>query len=209
MPGTAASVQQGGAGVLDVLAALNATVTAAPVSLGFGAGASSVNNSRNLTLTNVGTVSDTFQIAIAPASTSAPVPRLTTTSVPLDPGASITLPVLFQADSLSPGAYEGFLNVQGMQSGVITHVPYWYGVPSNQPAHITLLSSTASGSAGARITNAVIFRVTDAVGLPVTTMQPSVTAVTTGAQAGARDPARSGDSQCFQLDGAARVPGRQ
>ena len=183
-PGTAASVQQGGAGVLDVLAALNATVTAAPVSLSFGAGGSSVNATRSLTLTNVGTVSDTFQIAVAAAGTSNPVPQLATATVQLNPGASFTMPVLFQADALAPGSYEGFINVQGTLSGVITHVPYWYGVTSNQPAHITVLQNAGSAAAGSRVVNAVIFRVTDAAGLPVTTPQPSVTAMTSGAQAG-------------------------
>ncbi len=183
-PGTAASVQQGGAGVLDVLAALNSTVAAAPVSLSFGAGGSTIDATRSLTLTNVGTVSDTFQIAVAPAGSSAPAPQLSTTSVQLDPGASYTLPVAFQADSLTPGTYEGFIDVQGLQSSVAAHVPYWYGVPSNTPAHITVLSSTASGTAGSRLQNAILFRVTDAIGLPVSGMQPSVTAITPGAQAG-------------------------
>ncbi len=184
-PGTAASVQQGGAGVLDVLAALNSTVAAAPVSLSFGAGGSTVGATQSLTLTNVGTVSDSFQIAVAPASSSGPAPQLTTSSVQLDPGASVTLPVVFQADSLTPGAYEGFVNVQGLQSSVAAHVPYWYGVPSDVPAHITVLSSTASGAAGSRIANAILFRVTDAIGLPVSGTTPSVTAVTPGAKAGA------------------------
>jgi subtilisin family serine protease len=183
VPGTAASVQQGGAGVLDVLAALNATVAAAPVSLSFGIGGSTANATQNLTLTNVGTVSDTFQISIAPAGSSAPAPQLTTTSVPLAAGASVTLPVRFQAASLKPGAYEGFVSVQGLQSGVATNVPYWYGVPSNQPAHITVLYNAGSGSAGSRIADAVYFRVTDAAGLPVT-LQPSVSAATVGAQVG-------------------------
>jgi hypothetical protein len=183
-PATAASVQQGGAGVLDVLAALNSTVAAAPVSLSFGAGGSTVDATRSLTLTNVGTVSDTFQIAVAPAGASAAAPQLATTSVQLDPGASFTLPVVFQADSLTPGAYEGFVNVQGLQSSVAAHVPYWYGVPSDEPAHITVLSSTASGTVGSRLQNAILFRVTDAIGLPVTGIQPSVKAITPGAQAG-------------------------
>ena len=75
-PGTTASVQQGGAGVLDVLAALNSTVAAAPVSLSFGAGGSTVGATQSLTLTNVGTVSDTFQIAVSPAGSSGPAPQL-------------------------------------------------------------------------------------------------------------------------------------
>ena len=201
-PGTAASVQQGGAGVLDVLAALNATVAAAPVSLSFGTGGSTVNSTQSLTITNVGTVSDTFQISITPAGSSAPVPQLSTNSVPLDPGASVVLPVLFQADALAPGAYEGFLNVQGLLASVTAHVPYWYGVPSNQPAQITVLQSPGTGTAGARVSESIIFRVTDAAGLPVTTLQPSVTAVTAGAQVGIPlDGLR--DSKCFHLYRAA------
>jgi minor extracellular serine protease Vpr len=196
-PGIAAGVQQGGAGVLDVLAALNSTVAAAPVSLSFGTGGSTVDASQSLTLTNVGTVADTFQIGIAPAGSSAPAPQLTTTSVQLDPGASVTLPVVFQASSLTAGAYEGFINVQGLQSGVAAHVPYWYGVPSNQPAHITVLSSTASATAGSRLTNAILFRVTDAAGLPVTTMQPTISAVTSGAQAGSISPVNSSIPNAF------------
>ncbi len=182
-PGTAAGIQQGGAGVLDVLAALNAPLAASPVSLAFGAGGTSINSTLNLTLTNVSTVSDTFQVAVVPAA-SGPAPSVSTAGVALDPGASVTLPVAFQADSLSPGAYEGFLTIQGVNSGSTTRVPYWYGVPSGVPAHITVLNSTTSGAAGSRITNAIMFRVTDAIGLPVTGVEPTVSPVTSGAQSG-------------------------
>ena len=191
LPGTPASVQQGGAGVLDVLAALNATVAASPVSLGLGTGTGSVNASKNLTLTNIGTVSDTFQIAIIPAASSSPAPSVTTSSVALDPGASYTLPVTFQADTLSPGAYEGFLTVQGIKSGTTARIPYWFGVPSTTPAHITILDSAASGTAGGRVGNAITFRVTDPIGLPITNLQPSVSAVTDGAQVGSLTPLTS------------------
>jgi hypothetical protein len=55
-------------------------------------------------------------------------------------------------------------------------------VPSNQPAQITVLQNPGTGTAGARVADAIIFRVTDAAGLTVTTLQPSVTAATAGAQ---------------------------
>jgi minor extracellular serine protease Vpr len=185
VPGTAASVQQGGAGVLDVLAAVNGTVAAAPVSLSFGAGGDTIDATQNLTLTNVGTISDTFQISVAPANSSASVPQLDSTSLTLDPGASATLPVRFRAASLNPGAYEGFIDVQGVHSGTTARVPYWYAVPSGQPAHVTVLHSPTTGAAGSRLSNAIYFRVTDAAGIPVTSVAPSVTAVSTGSQAGA------------------------
>jgi minor extracellular serine protease Vpr len=184
VPGTAATVQQAGGGVLDVLASLNATAAAAPVSLSFGA--SGAPAAQNITITNVGTVSDTFQLSVVPRISGAPVPQLPAASVQLDPGASVSIPVQFQAGSLAPGAYDGFINIQGALSAFASHVPYWYGVPSNQPAHVTVLYNAGSSgpqAAGSRLSQAVIFRVTDAAGLPVTSVVPSVTAVSTGAQA--------------------------
>ncbi len=184
VPGTPATAQQAGGGVLDVLASLNATATAAPVSLSFGA--SGAAPGQNITVTNVGTASDTFQLSVVPRISGAPAPQLPAASVQLDPGASASIAVQFQAGSLSPGAYDGFINIQGTLSAFASHVPYWYGVPSNQPAHVTVLYNAGSSgpqAAGSRLSQAAIFRVTDAAGLPVTSIVPSVTAVSTGAQA--------------------------
>ncbi|HWC96833.1 MAG TPA: S8 family serine peptidase [Candidatus Sulfopaludibacter sp.] len=181
VPGTPASVQQGGAGVLDVLAALNANIAAAPVSLGLGAGGSTVDTTQALQLTNLGTVADTFQISVTPAVSGAPVPEISAATVKLDPGASVSLPVRFHADALAAGAYEGFVNIAGVASGTMSHVPYWYGVSSGAAGHITILYTSGAASAGSRISEAVVFRVTDPNGLAVTT-PPTVTALTSGAQ---------------------------
>jgi hypothetical protein len=65
-----------------------------------------------------------------------------------------------------------------------TRVPYWYGVPSNQPAHVTVLySNTSTMRAGARLQQAVIFRVTDIAGISTGGDPPSITALTNGALA--------------------------
>ncbi len=52
-----------GAGSLDVLQAVKSTVTANPVSLSFGATGSSIANSQQLTLKNVGTTTKTYNLS--------------------------------------------------------------------------------------------------------------------------------------------------
>lgn len=181
-PGVPASVQQAGAGLLNVLSALNATAAASPVSLGFGAGGD-FSAVQNLTITNVGAQADNFQIAVAPRDSSGPVPSTDTTSVQLDPGASVTVGVTFVGTGLTPGQYEGFVTVQGQQSSVPTRVPYWYGVPSGVPSHITVLynaSASVPVQSGTQVSSAVVFRVTDSTGLPVNGIVPVATPVSGG-----------------------------
>jgi minor extracellular serine protease Vpr len=181
-PSTPARVQAAGAGMLNVLSALNATAAAAPVTLGFGTGGD-INAVLNLTISNVGAVADRFQLAVVPRDASSPTPALPQSSVQLAPGASASIPVSFQASALAAGQYEGFITIQGTQAGVATSIPYWYAVPSGQPGYITILYNVASGgpaTAGTRLDDAVLFRVTDAAGLPMTQVAPVVTVVSGG-----------------------------
>jgi hypothetical protein len=178
MPGTAARVQQSGGGFMNVLSALNATAAASPVSFSFGVGGQT-NSSQTLTISNVGAVADSFQVSATPRDPGAPVPQFSTTVAQLNPGASASIPLVFATDGLAPGQYEGLIQIQGASASVPTRVPYWFGVPSGTPAFITVLTSTASGSAGSSLSQAVIFRVTDSSGLPVSTV-PQVTALSGG-----------------------------
>ncbi len=183
-PGVAARVQQGGGGVLDALAALNATAAATPASLSFVSAdpPHTLVNQLNLTISNVGTAADTFLLSVAPRG-GGPVPQLPSASVPLAAGASTTIAVELQAPGLAPGQYEGFINIQGTHSSVNTHVPYWFAVASGQPQNITVLQNGGTSGApraGSRVSGAVIFRVTDASGLPVAGVQPIVTVVSGG-----------------------------
>ena len=187
VPGVSARVQQAGSGLLNVLSALNATAAVAPVSLSFGVSrgvstgvsAGQINSTQTLTISNVGAVADTFQIAAIPREPGAPVPQFATTMAQLAPGASISIPVVFAANGLAPGQYEGFIQIQGAASSVPTQAPYWLAVPSGTPAFITVLSSSSSASAGSTLTQAAIFRITDAAGLPVSTA-PTVTTISGG-----------------------------
>ncbi|MBZ5724357.1 MAG: S8 family serine peptidase [Acidobacteriia bacterium] len=180
-PGVSARVQQAGGGLLDALAALNATAAAAPVSLSFSVAGGALVNQLNLTISNVGTAADTFQLSVTPRG-GGPVPQLPATSVPLAAGASTTIAVQLQTAGLVPGQYEGFINIQGTHASAGTHVPYWFAAASGQPQNITVLANAGTNGApraGARVNDALIFRVTDAAGLPVANVQP-VVAVASG-----------------------------
>jgi minor extracellular serine protease Vpr len=177
--GVPSKVQQAGAGMLDMLAALNATAAVAPVSLSFGSGTGSVHQTRNLTLWNLGTAADTFQIGVAPLDGST-VPDVPVTSVRLEPGASVQIPVALSADGLAAGTYDGFIQIQGTASSVTTRVPYWHAVGSGHPSHITTLRVSDHGRPGSTLPDALLFRVTDENGVPVLDAQPTVEPVSGG-----------------------------
>ena len=108
------------------------------------------------------------------------MPALDVDSFSLDPGGSAQLRVTLSAASLAPGQYEGFIRVFDTSSGSETHVPYWYAVPSDIPKYITVLDVHDGSSPGASVTDAVLFRITDASGIALTNVEPEVTVVSGG-----------------------------
>src|SRR5262249_42554969 len=112
--GALLTVQQQGSGFLNVLAAVNATVAAGPTSLSFGIGSGTIDQTSSLTLTNVGSAADTFSITVQPLG-NGPIPILSANSVQLNPGKSQNISVELAGASLDPGAYQGYLQIQGTQ----------------------------------------------------------------------------------------------
>jgi minor extracellular serine protease Vpr len=175
-------VMQVGAGLLNAQAAVTSTFAAKPTALSFNIGDGNPNVSTSLAISNVGTSPETYSLAVAPRDTGTPVPALGTSTVTVQPGQSATVPVSFTANGLGGGQYEGYITITGSQSGVQERVPYWYGVPSNVPANITPVfvasfDDNVSYRAGARINDAIEFRVTDASGILIPNPQVTVTAV--------------------------------
>jgi subtilisin family serine protease len=179
-PGAAATVQQAGGGLLDVSAALRATAAMTPASVSFGAGNGTGSIARSLTIANVGTATETFQLSAVP-SAGGPAPSLSVPSLTLDPGASAQVALTFPADALGAGQYEGFLSVTGANSGVESRVPYWYAVPSGVPAYITILDSfTGNLTPGAMVADAVTFHVVDTTGIVMLNVLPAAESVSGG-----------------------------
>jgi hypothetical protein len=174
-------MQQAGAGLLDADAALRSTVTAYPSSLSLGAGSADAQVNRTLTLTNLGAAMETFTIAAAPQSGDA-APAIAGT-IEMAAGASVNLPVSWNAAGQAPGTYQGVITITGASSGTRIKVPYWYAVATDVPANITILDSTDSGRRGSLQRQAVMFRITDVSGLNLTGAHPEVTAVSGGGTA--------------------------
>jgi hypothetical protein len=186
-------VMQSGAGVLNAQAAVTSTFAVKPTALSFNIGDGNPNFSPTLAISNVGTSPETYSLAVAPRDTGTPAPALGSSTVTVQPGQSATLPVTFTGTGLAGGQYEGYITIMGSQSGVQERVPYWYGVPSNVPANITPLfvasfDDNNTYNAGARINDAIEFRVTDASGIIIANPQVTVIALpadpTTGTVAG-------------------------
>lgn len=176
------TLQQTGAGLLDVTAALKSTVTANPVTLTWGAGATALDAWRKVTLTNRGAERESFRITVQPKrSDTAPLAVVGT--VELEPGASAEVPLQWQAATMATGAQEGVVAVEGLTSGSVARVPYWYDATTNEPAAITLMYSLSSGRRGSGQQDAILVRVTDAAGVALTNVTPEVEVVSGGGSA--------------------------
>jgi subtilisin family serine protease len=163
------SVQWAGAGVLNVAAALGGTIAMSPVSLSFGTGAGTAEMARELTITNLGTVDDTFTIvAGAPIIADANTVRVAA-------GASQTVALRLSVTSLSAGEYQGYVHIRSTQTAVDSVVPYWYGVPDGVPKYLAELQTPAVGAPGTA--QHIYFRVTDLTGLALMSPRPEVRTV--------------------------------
>jgi minor extracellular serine protease Vpr len=180
--GSPERVQQTGTGILNLDNALQNTVTAFPTSISFGIGNGTLGGAmtgdfNQLTLTNVGKITDTFRLS-AIEYDSAPDPQFSvvpgdasptsTLSLTIDPGQSKTVYVYWTTGApLTPDEYQGQILILPAKSPGAALVPYWYGVPTGVPRAVVGISSPA---AQARVgTNQFLFlRVIDNIGVPVT-----------------------------------------
>lgn len=154
---------QSGGGLLNLAAALDAPLAASTPTLSFGGATGDFSLSRTITFTNAGAAADAFTLSVTP-STGSLAPLISTSTLNLNPGQSQDVVISFSGTAPDPGAYQGLLQVQGSR-GATTRIPYWYGVPSPQPAFVQILNSPRPVVAGGQIT--IYFRFLDASGIPV------------------------------------------
>jgi minor extracellular serine protease Vpr len=178
VPSQSIGVQQVGGGLLDAAAAVNSTVTAYPASLSFGAVVTDAQATRTLTLSNAGTSDETYTIA-STAGVGARSPEVATNTIQVAAGGSLDIPIVWNSGGLTAGPYDGYLIVTG-SSGTQARVPYWAAIPSDTPARISILGSITSARRRTTQNDAVLFRITDTSGLPLTNVEPHVTAVSGG-----------------------------
>ena len=170
------SVELGGAGLLNMSAALKSTVAAIPSSLGFGIGGNTVDGSQTVTLINIGSTADTFSVSASRIGDGL-IPSVSDSSVQIDAGSAKTITVNLQGTQLNAGQYQGFLSIRSTQTDVETRLPFWYGVPSNVARRIIVFDPPTTGRQLAQLS--FQFRPLDAAGIP-TTDAPVITAVSGG-----------------------------
>lgn len=166
-------VQQAGAGLLDVSAAVRSTLAAAPSSVDFGTGGGTVDTTQVFKLTNVSTNSDTFAISVVPSADGA-VPEVTPGSVDLAPGSTAEISVHLSGSSLPVRSYEGFLVVRGTQTDIAARLPYWYAVTDGTVSSINVVNQQSSAGRGS--TTEFQVRALDSAGVVVDTV-PTVNVV--------------------------------
>lgn len=151
-----------GAGRLNLAAAMTSTLVASPRTISFGA-AQSIDAGHDLTIGNLGTADDTLTLSILSADSTAP--SLSATSLPIAAGGTATFSVHMTAASPSAGEYQGVVRVQAA-SGNEIRIPYWFGVPSQVTQYIkaSILNTPEAGSTDQAV---ILYRPTDAIGIPV------------------------------------------
>ncbi len=167
--GNPVDVRSTGAGLLDVSAAANVTVTIVPSSISFGnLGSTSLPKTQQLQFTNNGsaTVSLTATVSAAVASSGASV-QLDSATLTLTPGGSGQINVVLKGSLPSAGSYSGAVHVQG--PGVALTIPYLYTVGDGSAANLIPLTGTDfDGTVGGNIPDGVIsFKLVDSYGAPV------------------------------------------
>lgn len=165
-PDTPSRVQQAGSGLLNVAAAIRGTAAAVPATLNFGSGGPTPAINRKLVITNLTSTAETYSIEVTPRGEDL-APVVATNTVQLAPGGSMEMPVSWTGSTLASGPHEGIIRIVAATTGYETKVPYWYAVASDAPSNITVLEASSSARRGSRQRDAVLFRVTDASGLPL------------------------------------------
>src|SRR5262249_35703636 len=112
-------VLQTGAGLLNLSAAVTTNTAVTPTSVSFGQVKSSDAISRDLTIMNLGSGSDTFQVALN--TNDGTQPQLSQTSFTIAGGGSAKLTLNF-TPSATAGQYQGFLVITS-GSGHVARVP--------------------------------------------------------------------------------------
>jgi len=162
----ARTVQIGGAGRLDLQAALSGRLAMDPISVSFGLGGQRLDAARTIRIQNAGTGAGTWRVEIDSGD------ELKATVEPAEFSLGIAdtldLNVRIRGD-VQPGEYQGFLlfrRVDAEEGERPQRVAYWYGSPIGTPATIRIIPAApaTAASSGVVSLNALI---TDAIGASI------------------------------------------
>ena len=169
------AVEAAGNGVLNVGAALKATITSDPAVVSYGVGGPDIKTWRTLALDDISGKDDSYTITVQPL-TGSEAPYPVPDSFDLAAGSTRWIPMVFYTTGMAPGEYQGFFTIHSARTGVDLRVPYWYGISSGNAKKILVLQGPDVGSTyRGGSTQWIIFRAIDESGIPVLT-DPVITA---------------------------------
>ncbi len=156
---------EGGAGLLNLDAALKSGLTLSSTSISFGLVSGPFDISKELTVTNAGTAEETVDIDVEKLSAGLE-PQLNSTHVTVPAGGSIKLNVRMQGADLAAGAYQGWIRLHGRTSGTELRVPYWLTRPSGIAGSVAVLDIYPENPVRGQEVE-VMFRVLDTTSIPI------------------------------------------
>ncbi|GIU74997.1 MAG: hypothetical protein KatS3mg004_2084 [Bryobacteraceae bacterium] len=177
-------IQRGGAGLLDVAAAVGARLVASEVSLSFGAmSPGAVPEPKSLIIRHTGTDPETYFVRVE-ARHGPVTPTASLSQGELAPGAEAQLQVEWPEAVPETGTYDGVIVVEAASGGAVLRVPYWLAATDGQPASFTVLDQTTQARRGRIITDAILFRLVDSNGVPIGNAEITVDSLDAGSVVG-------------------------
>ncbi|HYM13349.1 MAG TPA: S8 family serine peptidase, partial [Bryobacterales bacterium] len=163
-----------GAGKLNAQAAVNPGAAVEPSSFTFGqlGRTTAFPLTGQITLTNIGSASDTFTIQVQQrdpdSNAQVTVNGGSSASVQLGAGQNASISVSLSGKLPNPGFYEGVLLIKGSSGPANLHAVYHYGVASGQPASIFAVTGDGDiGTTGQELLDLLILKLVDKSGLSV------------------------------------------
>jgi uncharacterized protein (TIGR03437 family) len=156
-----------GAGKVNALAAINATVTAVPSTISFGAYQSGFTTTQPFTVTNSSAGPVTLSVVRTTADAATKL-NLSTTSV--GAGQSQTVTLTLTGSVPAPGIYNGYVLISN--GGTVSiQVPYLYLVGDGVPANVYPVVPDGGADVGfagqTTYSGGIIMKVVDQYGVPV------------------------------------------
>ncbi len=122
------SVQMTGGGRVNLPGAINTMISANPVSVSFGqvtSPAAGYSQSQSVTLKELGTSAETYNVAVVQAVTNAGLSITVPSTVSVSPGGTTSLAISLKLSAQVFGIYEGTIVLTSQSSSQTIHIPYW------------------------------------------------------------------------------------
>lgn len=173
-------IQRGGAGLLDLEAAVRAPLASSEVSLSFGAvEPGGWPQPRAFTVKHLGDEPERYLVRVERRH-GIVSPAVSLPQADLAPGGEAELMVEWPEALVEPGTYDGLILLEGASTGAVLRIPYWLAVTNREPAGFTVLDQAAQARRFATVRDAILFRLVDSSGVPLGDAEVRVEALDAG-----------------------------